>query len=180
MQSLPASVLNGVYPKGVANMMLGETGQQNIDRIRREIAESDKDLSDVSVFHHLLASDIPEAEKSTQRLRAESMIMLLAGTLASAHTMTFAVYYILADPEIEKRLRVELAPLFKDYPAQMPSWAELEKLPYLQGCVKEALRLNGLIGNLARCSPDTAIQFNEWIIPKNVSLINLTVRDVTY
>lgn len=166
MQSLPASVLNSVYPKGISNMMLGKTGQRNIEKIKSEISQSKQDLSGASVFHHLLSSDIPESEKSTDRLRAESMILLLAGTLAGAHTLTFVVFYVLANPQVEKRLRAELQPAFKDYPKKVPRWADLEKLPYLRGCLKEALRLNGLVGNLARCSPDQDIRFREWVIPK--------------
>lgn len=168
LQTLPTSVMNSVYPKGISNMMLGKTGQQNIEKIKAEIASSKEDLSGVSVFHHLLSADIPESEKSTDRLRAESMIMLLAGTLAAAHTLTFVVFYVLQNPKIEKRLRAELQPAFKDYPNKMPRWADLEKLPYLRGCIKEALRLNGLVGNLARCSPDEDIRFNQWVIPKKV------------
>ncbi|POS72678.1 cytochrome P450 [Diaporthe helianthi] len=165
-QSLPASLLNSVYPKGISNMMLGKTGQRNIEKIKSEISQSKQDLSGASVFHHLLSSDIPESEKSTDRLRAESMILLLAGTLAGAHTLTFVVFYVLANPQVEKRLRAELQPAFKDYPKKVPRWADLEKLPYLRGCLKEALRLNGLVGNLARCSPDQDIRFREWVIPK--------------
>ncbi|GKT90338.1 cytochrome P450 monooxygenase [Colletotrichum tofieldiae] len=160
--------MNSVYPKGISNMMLGKTGQRNIEKIKSDIATSKKDLSGVSVFHHLLSSDVPESEKSTDRLRAESMILLLAGTLAGAHTLTFVVFYVLQNPQIEKRLRTELQPVFKGYPNKMPTWAELERLPYLRGCIKEALRLNGLVGNLARCSPDEDIQFRQWVIPKKV------------
>ncbi|KAG9254338.1 cytochrome P450 [Emericellopsis atlantica] len=166
LQSLPSSVMASVYPKGIANMMLGKTGQRNIERIKSEIASSKKDLSGVSVFHHLLSSNIPETEKSTDRLRAESMILLLAGTLAGAHTLTFVVFYVLQNPQIEKQLRAELASVFKDYPNKMPRWTELENLPYLRGTLKEALRLNGLVGNLARCSPDEDILFHQWVIPK--------------
>ncbi|KAF7956988.1 hypothetical protein EAE96_004310 [Botrytis aclada] len=166
LQSLPTSIMNSVYPKGISNMMLGKAGQRNIEKIKSQIAASKKDLSDVSVFHHVLSSDIPESEKSIDRLRAESMILLLAGTLAGAHTLTFVVFYVLQNPQIEKRLRAELQPVFKGYPNKIPAWAELEKLPYLRGCVKEALRLNGLVGNLARCSPDEDIQFHQWVIPK--------------
>lgn len=173
IQSLPSAIINSVYPKGVSNQMLGKTGHRNIERIKREIADSKAiDLSGVSVFHHVLASPIPESEKSIQRLRAESMIMLLAGTLAGAHTLTFLLYYVLANSEVEKCLRHELkgAGVFEGYPAKIPRWADLENLPYLRGCLREALRLNGLVGNLARCSPDEAVQFREWTIPKNVSV----------
>ncbi|KAI1128167.1 cytochrome P450 [Nemania abortiva] len=174
LQLLPASVMEGVYPQGISNMMLGKTGRQYIESIKKKLAASPttqgkQDWS--SAFHHLLSSDIPESEKSVERLQAESMIFLLAGTLAGAHTLTFVVYYILSNPLIEARLRSELKGVFtptsSEEKMKMPSWAELEKLPYLRGCLKEALRLNGLVGNLARCSPDETITYKQWKIPKN-------------
>ncbi|OTA61601.1 cytochrome P450 [Hypoxylon sp. EC38] len=174
MRCLPTSFMESMYPKGISNMMLGDTGRMHIKRIEREIADwqntKEKD-SWVSVFHHLLSSDIPASEKSVERLQAESMIFLLAGTLAGAHTLTFVVFYVLANPAIEIRLRAELEVAFvasvRDG-KEIPIWAELEKLPYLRGCIKEALRLNGLVGNLARCSPDEVITYKQWRIPKNV------------
>ncbi|TGJ83737.1 hypothetical protein E0Z10_g5029 [Xylaria hypoxylon] len=176
LQLLPASVMEGVYPKGISNMMLGKTGRQYIENIKREMRESPDNKGEQnwsSAFHHLLSSDIPETEKSAERLQAESMIFLLAGTLAGAHTLTFVVFYVLANPILEKRLRAELEGIFSSSVTgdggEIPAWAELEKLPYLRGCIKEALRLNGLVGNLARCSPDEPVMYKQWKIPKNVS-----------
>lgn len=68
------------------------------------------------------------------------MILLLAGTLAGAHTLTFVVYYVLSNSDIETKLKLELKEVFQDYPAKVPSWSELEKLPFLAGCIREALR----------------------------------------
>lgn len=58
----------------------------------------------------------------------------------------------------------------------MPRWTDLGKLPYLRGCLKEALPLNDLVGNLARCSPGEDIQFHQWVTPKKVcSIIPVTI-----
>ncbi|KAI0835727.1 cytochrome P450 [Hypoxylon sp. FL0890] len=174
MQLLPASVMASMYPKGISNMMLGKTGRMYIEKIKKELANSSETQGKenwTSAFHHLLSSDIPESEKSVERLQAESMIFLLAGTLAGAHTLTFVVFYVLANPDIEATLRAELETVFVPDASgkrRMPTWAELERLPYLRGCMKEALRLNGLVGNLARCSPDEEIIYKQWRIPKNV------------
>ena len=129
-------------------MMLGSTGRSFIEKIKKELGYSEKTDETqrwTSAFHHLLSSDIiPESEKSLDRLQAESMIFLLAGTLAGAHTLSFVVFYVLSNPLIEKRLRAELEGAFLSSATgaerQMPTWAELEKLPYLRGCIKEALR----------------------------------------
>lgn len=147
-----------MYPKGISNMMLGkvstfalnaqsyltlcQTGRQHIEKIKSELRSSaaDAKASSASVFHHLLSSGIPESEMSISRLQAESMILLLAGTLAGAHTLSFVVYYVLSNPDMEARLKLELEEVFQDYPTKMPTWTELEKLPYLAGCIREALR----------------------------------------
>jgi hypothetical protein len=42
---------------------------------------------------------------------------------------------------MEKRLREELQAVMADYPAKPPSWSVLEKVPYLNACIKEGLRL---------------------------------------
>lgn len=127
--------------------MLGKAGRQYIEGIKSEIDDIDKDHEDQSwrsAFHHLLLSNIPDSEKSVERLQAESVIFLLAGTLAGAHTLTFVVFYVLSNPKTEACLRDELKSIFissaGSVEEKMPTWADLERLPYLRGCVKEALR----------------------------------------
>jgi cytochrome P450 len=103
---------------------------------KREIGESDKS----SIFHHILQSNLPESEKDPGRLQREAFALLAAGTITTASTMSIITFYILANPDIEKRLRDELD-IFRDGLTDKPvRWAELEKIPYLNGCIKEGLR----------------------------------------
>ena len=116
-------------------------GMEYIEKIKKQIRDDNLDTNDTkkSVLHHLLTSDIPESEKSTSRLQAESLIFLIAGTVTSAHTLSMLVYHVLSNPHMEKRLRGDLEDVMACYPAQNPLWADLEKIPYLQACIKEAL-----------------------------------------
>lgn len=50
------------------------------------------------------------------------------------------VNYILADQRIRVRLEEESRDFMSGYPDAIPSWADLEKLPYLQATIKEGLR----------------------------------------
>ena len=117
-------------------------GVQYIEKIKTQVRNNKFLASNTkkSVFHHLLTSDIPEPEKSTSRLQAESMIFLIAGTFTSAHTLTMIVYHVLSNPRVENRLREDLKDVMACYPAQNPLWADLEKVTYLQACIREALR----------------------------------------
>lgn len=93
-----------------------------------------------SIFHSILLSDLPEPEKDPARLKREAFALLAAGTITTAGTLTLVTYFILANPTIEKRLREDLKEATACYPEQMPRWADLEKIPYLTGCIKEGLR----------------------------------------
>lgn len=60
------------------------------------------------MFHYLLRSDLPESEKVTARLNAEATSFMGAGTYPTAATLIFVAYYIMANPQIEERLRNDL------------------------------------------------------------------------
>ena len=94
----------------------------------------------VSLFSYIVNSDMPESELSTDRLAKEAQVLLGAGSASTARTLDFMVYYVLADLRIRTRLQEELRDVMSAYPDVMPSWADLEKLPYLQAIIKEGLR----------------------------------------
>ena len=101
---------------------------------------------------------------------------------------------MLQHPEMEKRLREELEPLYANDPDRIPTNRELEKLPYLTGCVKEGLRYvflvsalipkiggnsrtntrdsigTGNLNRLGRISPDVDLQYQNWHIPRGVGI----------
>lgn len=117
-------------------------GMESVQNIREELlrGESSTKGTNKSVFHHLITSDIPESEKSSSRLQAESLIFLLAGTLTSANTLAMIVFYVLSNPHTEQRLRQDLKEVMACFPEKTPLWTDLEKIPYLQACIKEGLR----------------------------------------
>jgi hypothetical protein len=52
----------------------------------------------------------------------------------------FAMFYILTRPELRESLGAELAKTMEHWPATVPTWTELERLPLLQAILKESLR----------------------------------------
>lgn len=93
-----------------------------------------------SLFRHILDSDMPESELSSERLSKEAQVILGAGTTSTARTLDLISYYILANKHIRATLNNELKDIMATYPEKTPSWAELENLPYLQALIKEGLR----------------------------------------
>lgn len=93
-----------------------------------------------SIFRHIVSSDMPESERSVERLSREAMVLFVAGTATTARITWFISYFILRDSHMMERLGNEVRHIMADYPKSPPRWSELEKLPYLQAIIKERLR----------------------------------------
>lgn len=68
------------------------------------------------------------------------MVLFGAGTATTARTLGFMCYFVLVNPHMKKRLQDELRAPMANYPENLPTWSELERLPYLQAMIKEGLR----------------------------------------
>ena len=115
-----------------------------IAEAKRENVEGDEKGTRVgdhtSLFRYIVSSDMPESERTDERLASEAQILLGAGTENTAKTISFIVYFILANPSIRFQLKQELQEPMSRYPEVVPTWVELEKVPMLQAVVKEGFR----------------------------------------
>ena len=125
---------------------------------REKAALGSKDTSMMgsrpTIFRHLVNSDLPASELTDQRLSREAQVLIGSGTITTAGTMGFLVYYIMANPAMRKRLTEELKPVMEGYPEKKPTWAQLEKVTYLQALIKEGLRYAFLVSLVAEPSAD--------------------------
>lgn len=94
----------------------------------------------VSLFRHIVESEMQESELSVERLTAEAQILLGAGLAPVALALESICYHIIANEKIKTTLQDKLRDFMSKYPEKVPSWADLEKLPYLQALIKEGLR----------------------------------------
>ncbi|OTB02524.1 hypothetical protein M426DRAFT_322616 [Hypoxylon sp. CI-4A] len=107
--------------------------QQDIDEgIQREYP---------TILGALLKSNLPPEEKAIPRLASEAFGILNGGTETTAWTLSILTYYLLTQPETLAKLTAELKENVPD-PLNLPSWSQLEQLPYLSATIQEALRLS--------------------------------------
>lgn len=94
-----------------------------------------------------------------QELTGDALLLLMAGTDSTAHTLVTATYGMLTQPEMLRKLRTELKKAIPDRDSWV-EWAALEKLPYLRAVVKESLRyVSGSPGRLPRTVPASGAVF---------------------
>ncbi|KAF4630879.1 hypothetical protein G7Y89_g7257 [Cudoniella acicularis] len=102
-----------------------------------------------TIFHTLLTSDLPESEESIPRI-IDKAILALKEELHEA-----------------KEEKSDGSAL---------SMLELEKLPYLTGCIKEGLRLSyGPSTRMPRVAPDETLTYKDWVIPAGTAVGICTV-----
>ncbi|KAL2041006.1 hypothetical protein N7G274_006464 [Stereocaulon virgatum] len=170
---IPEAVLSWVDPRSQKFNDFKKMANKHIVDAKRDKLNPAGKVTDKgsrrSLFRHIVNSDMPESELSTERLSKEAQVLLGAGTASTARTLDFLSYHILSKIHIRQRLMEELTGIMAEYPQSVPSLTQLEKLPYLQAVIKEGLRLSiGVMHRLPRCSPDVPIQYKRWTIPRGV------------
>ena len=96
-----------------------------------------------------LARDADGSAFAATEIRNQLVTFFMAGHETSALTLTWALFLLAGHPEIQERLHAELALVLGGAP---PSAGDIERLPFLDRVLKEALRLYPPVWLFARQS----------------------------
>jgi len=85
------------------------------------------------------------------RVLTMAVSMAFAGSDTTAISLSAVFYYLIKNPRCYQKLMDEIdtavcSGVLEDCPTGLVSWAESQKLPYLNACVKEAFRLHPAVG----------------------------------
>ncbi|KAI0124105.1 cytochrome P450 [Xylariales sp. AK1849] len=157
-----------LFPKGnLKNKLRQHTYRAMAHEIRHEKDEG----SPPTIFEEYKTNKLPPEEKSPNRIFQVALMVMGAGAGTPSYVLDIATYYILADPAIRDRVKADLASVWPNADTPAPEVAVLEGLPFLRGCIKEALRLAlGPMARLQRLNPHEEMRFREWIIPKGTPI----------
>lgn len=95
---------------------------------------------------------------SNHELRDEVMTIFLAGHETTANTLSWTLYLLARNPQVERKLHEELDSVLA---GERPQMAHLARLPYTQMVIKESMRLfpaAWIVGYQAT----TDVQIGEW------------------
>lgn len=149
--------------------------QVNAVKSRREIG-SDKSMT--TVMQAIVDDpDLPEEQKSHTRLNDEAQVLMGAGVTTTGWALSVGSFHIINNPKIYAALRKELSDAIPN-PQNIPSWTELERLPYLSGCIREAVRLSYAVTSRNPRLLPNAVTYGDWVIPARTP-ISMTINDVS-
>ncbi|RYP45316.1 hypothetical protein DL769_011471 [Monosporascus sp. CRB-8-3] len=115
-----------------------------------------------------LLSKFLAAKEARPDFMTDTLVLTMAVSMAFAGSETTAIslaavfYYVLRDARVLARLRAEIdgaarRGAFSDRTTGLVTWAESQRLPYLDACVKEAFRMHPAAGlPLERIVPSPA------------------------
>ena len=174
MQSLPEWLAVLLSPSIDSVICIQRQVEQQIMQIKAQPRSTYCDLSHPTLFHEILQSNLPESDKSVNRLKDEAAIIVGAGTLTTSWALSLATYHLLASPRILRKLKTELLSAARVSDDPNIPLSVLDSLPYLAAVIQETLRLSyGVASRLQRVSPDKTMTFHDrtcgkdWIIPPN-------------
>lgn len=120
---------------------------------------------------NIFAGMIHESEKGSDSLTDEDVVteagnLIVAGSDTTAITLTYLVWAVLSQPQLQKELEGEVQDLVVDYDE-----AALENLPLLNAVIKETLRLYGAApGSLPRAVPEGGATLGGHFIPEGITV----------
>ena len=132
------------------------------ERMQVEKAESS------NVMTWLIKAGEEDSEKwDPSWLEGDAVSMVVAGSEPEASTLTFLFYHLAQAPSVQEKLRTELESTSFSTDART-----LQYLPYLNGCVYEALRLHPpLPSGCLRTTPPEGLMIDSTLIPGSVTVL---------
>lgn len=124
-----------------------------------------------AIIDHLLNSNF-NGKYSETVIKEQIETVLIAGSDTSAIAISFSILMLAMHPEIQERLYNEL---HTNYYTQTDetTFEQLRKLPFLECCLKETLRLFPVAALIGRTS-DVDIPISNCVIPKH-TIIALSI-----
>uniref|UniRef100_A0A0G4I6W2 Cytochrome P450 n=1 Tax=Chromera velia CCMP2878 TaxID=1169474 RepID=A0A0G4I6W2_9ALVE len=140
-------------------------------RLCHNILEKGRKSGVVDTAEHSLIAEILRVDYGDEAFRAaEVMAFLFAGHDTTGHTMAWTAAGILGNDRIKRRLQKELDEVMGD--REIPTYSDLQRMPYLQACVHEAMRKWPVVNSgTIRTTRTEPVKVGEYVIPPNTPVI---------
>lgn len=142
---------------------IGMYAHQSVQRYVNHLAENPENPKP-TLFTKMF--DTEKSGMTQSEIRNEAQGYIVAGSDTTAITLTYLVYSVCKNPEVQANLVKELSEL-----PEPVSDRDLRDLPYLNNVISETLRLHTAVPfGLPRAVPPEGAQFNGYFLPGGVTV----------
>ncbi|RIB19591.1 cytochrome P450 [Gigaspora rosea] len=114
--------------------------------------------------------NLPVDEQLTHdELHSQVMTLLLAGHETTSTALSWALYFLARNPEVQDRLRKEILEVLTDRD-HIPTFDEIEQLRYLECVFKETLRVVPPVPALFRATSQNEVM-NGYVVPQGTPML---------
>ncbi|XP_063681537.1 cholesterol 24-hydroxylase-like [Bolinopsis microptera] len=152
--------------------------KKHIDMIRSSLRkhlkakiESDKKNTDNTkdMLHYIIKGNSYQDKLDIEDVVDDFFVFVVAGTETSAIVMALVLWYLMKNPEISAKVQAEVEEAFGD--GDSISFDDINKLPFLEQCIKETMRIHPPAQATLRVNWNEAATVNGLYIPKEAHIM---------
>ncbi|XP_025780288.1 sterol 26-hydroxylase, mitochondrial isoform X1 [Puma concolor] len=139
---------------------------QKLKEIETQLQKSGPDEVQISGYLHFL---LTRGQLTAHEVMGSLPELLLAGVDTTSNTMTWALYHLSKNPEIQAALHKEVVGVVP--PGHVPKYKDLAHMPLLKAVLKETLRLYPVVPTNSRVITEKEIEVGGFLFPKNTQFV---------
>lgn len=139
---------------------------QKVKEIEAQLQTAGPDGIQISGYlHFLLANELLSPEEAVGTFPE----LLLAGVDTTSNTLTWALYHLSKNPEIQEALHKEVTGVVPF--GKVPRHKDFAHMPLLKAVIKETLRLYPVVPTNSRIITDKETEVGGFLFPKNTQFV---------
>ncbi|KAM4558122.1 cytochrome P450 [Odontesthes bonariensis] len=138
----------------------------------QENVELNKNVEGAYLTHLLLGDQMTVSE-----ILGSVTELLLAGVDTTSNTISWSLYHLAKEPEIQEQLYQEVIGVCPGH--QVPTSSDIAQMPFLKAIIRETLRLYPVVPGNARVTVENEIVVGDHLFPKK-TLFHLCHYAVSY
>ncbi|KAI8982296.1 cytochrome P450 [Mycotypha africana] len=140
---------------------------KNGDTQNKDLEENEKDLLTLMIE----SINRGEGVMTDTELKSNLSLFFLAGHDTTSNTLSFVIYYLAKNPEIQQRAREEAEEILGKGPGDvLPTLEQTKAATYIDHVMKETLRINGPVTQIFRTSTEDTVLSGQFI-PKKTEIV---------
>ncbi|KAM4836492.1 sterol 26-hydroxylase, mitochondrial isoform 2-T2 [Thomomys bottae] len=139
---------------------------EKVQEVEAELQARGPDGVQVSGYLHFL---LTKGLLNPQEALGSLPELLIAGVDTSSNTLTWALYHLSKNPEIQEELHKEVAGVVPV--GKVPQHKDIAHMPLLKAVIKETLRLYPVVPANSRIIMDKETEIDGFLFPKNTQFV---------